>query len=263
MKLLDKNQNRGVLHSIFIAVAFLPSAARAQLVISKINHHRIDEIVSVFENSTETLQYDYVENLNDGRGYTAGRTGATTATGDVLDIVKEYLDEKPDSAFTSILPTLKTRARERSGSVVGLESFPSLWRNAANDPVFRDVQDDVADWMWFQPALKIANKWKIQSALGMLCFYDTIFQQGEIGNDGLDYVLKNMKHGQTSETDFLIDFLIYRRYVLLHPHDPSTADAWAESIGRVDTLQKLVKSGNFNLNGPFVIKPYDQAFIIQ
>ena len=43
----------------------------------------IDSITSCFENSTKTIQYGYVEALNDGRGYTAGKAGFTTGTGDL------------------------------------------------------------------------------------------------------------------------------------------------------------------------------------
>jgi hypothetical protein len=37
------------------------------------------QITSTFENSTLELQYDYVENIGDGRGITAGRAGFTSA----------------------------------------------------------------------------------------------------------------------------------------------------------------------------------------
>jgi hypothetical protein len=40
-----------------------------------------DQMVSVFENETTSLQYGYIENLNDGRGYTAGRAGFVTRDG--------------------------------------------------------------------------------------------------------------------------------------------------------------------------------------
>src|SRR5262245_33374802 len=41
---------------------------------------RVDQLISAFENSTTEIQYDYAENIDDGRGVTAGRAGFTTAT---------------------------------------------------------------------------------------------------------------------------------------------------------------------------------------
>jgi Glycosyl hydrolase family 46 len=32
-----------------------------------------DQILNVFENESTSPKYDYIENLNDGRGYTAGQ----------------------------------------------------------------------------------------------------------------------------------------------------------------------------------------------
>src|ERR1017187_10409152 len=36
---------------------------------------RAERLTSYFENSTLEPQYDYIENIHDGRGYTAGRAG--------------------------------------------------------------------------------------------------------------------------------------------------------------------------------------------
>ena len=40
---------------------------------------RADQLVSIFENGTPLIQYDYAENLDDGRGVTVGQVGFTTA----------------------------------------------------------------------------------------------------------------------------------------------------------------------------------------
>ena len=37
---------------------------------------RAARVISTFENSTTDIQYDYAENISDGRGITAGRAGA-------------------------------------------------------------------------------------------------------------------------------------------------------------------------------------------
>src|SRR5687767_7600966 len=55
------------------------------------------QITSTFENATVKLQYDYAENIGDGRGITAGRAGFTSATGDLLLLVRRYTEMKPDN----------------------------------------------------------------------------------------------------------------------------------------------------------------------
>src|ERR671927_1439694 len=77
--------------------AELPDARdpRLSLTVDAERKHRAAQITSTFENSTLELQYDYVENVGDGRGVTAGRAGFTSATGDLLLVVRRYTEAKP------------------------------------------------------------------------------------------------------------------------------------------------------------------------
>src|SRR5579862_8416717 len=59
------------------------SAKKESEVLTSAQRRRADQIISVFENDTIELQYGYTEELDDGRGLTAGRAGFTTATGDL------------------------------------------------------------------------------------------------------------------------------------------------------------------------------------
>lgn len=64
-------------------------------------------IVSSAENSTlrYTEHYRYIEDINDGRGYTAGLIGFTSATGDLLEVVEYYCRLKPsDNPLARYLP---------------------------------------------------------------------------------------------------------------------------------------------------------------
>ena len=102
---------------------------------------RMDQVVSVFENESLQIQYQYIEHLDDGRGYTAGRAGFTTATGDLLLVVERYVALNPQSNFISLLPTLRQRAKLHSPSIRGLKLLPQLWSEATQDKTFRQVQD--------------------------------------------------------------------------------------------------------------------------
>ena len=67
-------------------------------------------LVSSAENSTLDYneQYSYIEDIGDGRGYTAGIIGFTSGTGDLLDVVNEYCKlKKNDNLLKKYIPVLK------------------------------------------------------------------------------------------------------------------------------------------------------------
>ena len=224
----------------------------------------MDQVVSVFENDTTEIQYGYIENLNDGRGYTAGRAGFTTANGDLVDVVSDYLKLNPESPFQSLLGALKDAAKNHSSSVERLSALPGMWKHAAQDSRFRKVQDEVVDSYYLDPARDRAESLHITSYLGILCLYDAAIQHGE-GNDpdSLDSMIKKLRNDYSNEEELLRDFLKIRHYVLLHPHDSRTKAEWKKSVGRVRALKKLVQDENFSLKGPFRIKPFGTSFEIR
>ena len=247
------------LFSFLILSVFYSGMSQAQVPMDQQTRHRVEEVVSVFENSSLKLQYAYIEALGDGRGYTAGRMGATTATGDLLATVQRYLKIDSNSEFKKILPLLVERAKSESGSIVGLESLPRLWKQAARDPKFVQVQDELENEMIYLPTVKLTKKAKVKSHLGFLCLYDTLVQHGE---EELTQILARLKPAYPSEAAFLSDFLDLRFQFLYFPGDPSTRDEWRESSGRIFALKKLIREKNLTLEGPFSINPFGEAFVI-
>jgi len=67
-----------------------------------------ERMISVFENESTSLKYNYVEDLNDGRGFTAGRAGFVTRDGDLLQVVELYNRVRPRNALSGFLPMLRT-----------------------------------------------------------------------------------------------------------------------------------------------------------
>src|SRR4051794_11446308 len=59
------------------------------------------QLVSSAENSSLDwrAQYKYIEDIGDGRGYTAGIIGFCSGTGDMLDLVQLYTDRKSDNVL--------------------------------------------------------------------------------------------------------------------------------------------------------------------
>ena len=201
--------------------------------------HVVAQIVSVFENGTPEIQYDYIEDLNDGRGYTAGRAGFCTACGDLLTVVNDYTTQVPDNALAQYVPTLTRLAASSDDSTDGLDGFERAWRTAAQDPAFRQAQDRVTDDLYAAPARKLAADNGVRSALGLAILVDTAVQQGTGDDpDGLPAVVRktNAEMGGTpadgiDETTWLRGFLDIRRATLEIPVRRTPARCGASPSG--------------------------------
>jgi chitosanase len=231
---------------------------------------RADRLISVFENDTIELQYGYMEALNDGRGYTAGRAGFTTATHDLLAVVERYVEDVRDAPLAAYLPRLRELSAEESPEITGLEGLPEAWANAAADARFRAVQDEVVDEEYYRPAMARACELNLRTPLARVEIYDTIIQHGEGDDpDGLPAVIQrtNDQAGGSPATNvdertWLAKFLEVRRATLENAFDPETRAAWAESVYRVEIVQTIASSGNFEFTGPIVIDhPEHQATV--
>lgn len=235
---------------------------------------RAEQLTSIFENGTPEFRYDYVENLHDGRGYTCGRIGFTTGTGDALEVVKRYTKKVPHNPLAKYLHELERLDSLPDDSparsiVSRLSGFPAAWKQAANDPVFRSVQDELVDEWYYRPAMFRAIQAGLQTALGKAILYDSVIQHGD-GDDPdslLALIKETEKHAGTPKTlaheeKWLHTFLDVRKADLEHAHNPDTRDVWRESVGRVDSLRQLVNKKNFDLNGPFSIVWEGSHYII-
>lgn len=222
---------------------------------------RAEQLTSIFENDTIVLQYSYIEALHDGRGYTAGRAGFTTATGDLLDVVERYTARVPGNPLGAYLPRLRQLDRAHSGSVSGLAGLVPAWQSAAGDPVFRTIQDEVVDETYYVPAVQHWYAAGLNTALSLAALYDAIIQHGDGEDpDGLPALLSRTasRVGGTPATGvdehaWLDAFLHVRREDLAHSYDPATRAAWAESVARVDVFLDIEAAGNWTLSGPLVV----------
>jgi chitosanase len=234
-------------------------AAAAALTPSQ--HHIADELISLFENDTPVIQYCYIEDIHDGRGYTAGRAGFTTATSDLLEVVERYQKDFGDNPLTAFLPRL--REVDGSDDTSGLEGLPDAWREACADARFREEQDAVVDDEYYNPAVRKARSVGLKLPLSIAQLYDAEIQMG--GGDDLDgtpaLIRETTKraHGSprkhsASEKTWLKTFLKVRRRHLTHAADPATREAWRDSVYRVEVFEYLVKKGKWKLKPPLRIK---------
>jgi chitosanase len=227
-----------------------------------------DQLVNVFEYGDTRARYDAVDDLRDWRGYTCGRAGFTTSSGEVRDLVAAYLDEVPDSPVGRHLPRLRELAADGSGEVTGLDGFRDDWARAAADPRFRALQDAAVDRVTFQPALASARRIGIRTALGVAVLFDTAVQHGTGDDpDGLPALLsrasaaaKGEPAGGVPEKAWLLAFLSVRAADLRDPHDADTRAVWAESVDRVDALRRLVDADQHRLDPPLTVSVFGDRY---
>jgi chitosanase len=245
------------------ALLLAPTAAEAKTGgLTDGQRARVDKLISEFENSTSVIQYCYIEALDDGRGYTAGRAGFTSATGDLLDVAERYTSEVPDNPLAPLLPRLRELAENEDGSLEGLEELPSAWAATCDDPRQRAIQDGVVDREYYRPAVRHWRKLGLRRPLSLGAIYDAAIQHGDGEDpDGVRAMLKRAtkRAGGTPRTGvperrFLLAFIRDRRATLAHAHDPGTRAAWAETVERADVWRQLVRTGQWRLAAPIRVR---------
>ncbi|MCW7945134.1 chitosanase [Streptomyces hygroscopicus] len=221
------------------------------------------ELVSSAENSSLDwkAQYKYIEDIGDGRGYTAGIIGFCSGTGDMLDLVQLYTDRKPGNVLAKYLPAL--RRVNGSDSHDGLDpNFTKDWRKAAQDTAFQQAQNDERDRVYFNPAVQ-RGKADGLGVLGQFTYYDAIVMHGD-GSDPTSFsnirkrALRKAKPPAQGggEVAYLNAFLDARVWAMKQEEAHS-------DTSRVDTEQRVfLRQGNLNLDPPLDWKVYGDSYHI-
>ncbi|MFJ8790783.1 chitosanase [Streptomyces sp. NPDC102462] len=221
------------------------------------------KLVSSAENSSLDwkAQYGYIEDIGDGRGYTAGIIGFCSGTGDMLDLVQLYADRRPGNVLAPYLPAL--RRVDGTDSHAGLDpDFPRSWRTAAGDPVFQQAQNDERDRVYFNPAVRRGKDDGLR-ALGQFTYYDAIVMHGD-GTDATGFgairerALRSARPPARGgdETVYLDAFLDARVWAMKQEEAHS-------DTSRVDTAQRVfLRNGNLDLNPPLDWKVYGDSYHI-
>ncbi|MFG2323130.1 chitosanase [Streptomyces sp. NPDC048568] len=221
------------------------------------------QLVSSAENSSLDwkAQYRYIEDIGDGRGYTAGIIGFCSGTGDMLDLVELYSDRSPGNVLARYLPAL--RRVDGSDSHEGLDpGYPDDWRRAAGDPEFRRAQDDERDRVYFGPAVRQGKADGLRT-LGQFAYYDAIVMHGG-GGDRLSFgSIRERALGRArppaqggDEVTYLHAFLDERVWAMRQEEAHS-------DTSRVDTAQRVfLDEGNLDLDPPLDWKVYGDSYHI-
>ena len=218
------------------------------------------EIITSAENSVLDWynRYDYIEDIGDGRGYTAGIIGFCSGTGDMLQLVRGYTKAEPDNPLAPYLPALRKVNGTDSHAGLG-RPFVKAWRKAAKDPEFRTAQDAVRDRLYFDPAVRLAKKDGV-GALGQFAYYDAAVVHGF---NGLKHIrkraLENANPPAQGETEeFWLKVFLRERLV-----EMKKEPAHAEQLDRITkTQRRFLREGNLALEPPLRWTVNDTKFAI-
>ncbi|WP_328603141.1 chitosanase [Amycolatopsis sp. NBC_00345] len=221
------------------------------------------ELVSSAENSSLDwkAQYSYIEDIGDGRGYTAGIIGFCSGTGDMLELVQAYTQSVPDNPLAKYLPALEKVNGSDSHDGLG-SAFESAWKAAAETSEFQAAQDSERDRVYFDPAVN-QGKSDGLGVLGQFIYYDAIVMHGPgdssdsfggIRNSAIQKAKPPSQGGD--ETTYLKAFLDARKVIM------KQEEAHADT-SRVDTEQLVfLNDGNLDLHTPLKWQVYGDPYEI-
>lgn len=220
-------------------------------------------LVSSAENSSLDwrAQFAYIEDIGDGRGYTAGIIGFCSGTGDMLQLVEAYTKAKPGNVLAPFLPALRHVNGTASHAGLGA-AFVAAWKQAAADPVFQQAQEGIRDEVYFKPALALAKADGL-GVLGQFVYYDAAVMHGPDAWGGglpdlrarVPAAIKSPAQGGDEKT-YLEAFLAVRKAEM-------SKEAAHRNVSRIDDAQlAFLRSGNLSLSLPLAWKMYGDSFDI-
>lgn len=224
------------------------------------------QLLSSAENSSLDWrsQYGYIEynvegNTKENRGYTAGLVGFTSATGDMLSLLRYYQQLSPGNILQKYIPPLE-RA-EGSAATTGLgAAFVRDWKLAAgaSDGRFREAQDHERDRLYFKPAVALAQSDCLHE-LGQFAYYDAAVMHGAEGlNDIRATALKTAQPPSRGgeEVTYLNHFLDARRAAMLK-------EVGHSDTSRIDTMQRqFLRERNLRLTTPLSFSVYGDKYTV-
>jgi chitosanase len=217
------------------------------------------KIVSSAENSSTNwrAQFGYIEDIHDGRGYTAGIIGFCSGTHDMLELVQYYTSQKPNNILAKYLPALKKV--DGTSSHRGLDpNFPKDWKTAAKDKAFQDAQEHERDRVYFNPAVSLAKSDGLP-ILGQFAYYDAAVMHGPDGMRSIrSRALKKAKSpAQGGDVVKYLNAFLDQRVIEMKK------EAAHEDTSRIDTAQrKFLREGNFDLTPPLSWSVYGDPYKI-
>jgi chitosanase len=257
-----------------------------------LQHQKFDMLVAMGENDTFAPAYAYAEDIGDGRGYTCGKVGFCTGSGDAILVARCYEDARPSNVLSAYWPGLvsindaffATGANQASTKDIDklaprghrfANTDPSKrtggdWAAAAQDGAFTACQDSMADALYLSLAIQRARALHLSAPLTIGFLYDTELNFGEEDEDGnpgtatlvtqslADYQKTYGKPfpSQPTPTDeqMLLGCIIFER-----TYDMASNSTWKKATDQDATWEAARRTGNMDMSRP-ITSQYRASF---
>lgn len=251
--------------SVKVPAVSVPTPRSAENLFNPSKKEIAMQLVSSAENSSLNwkAQYGYIEDIKDGRGYTAGIIGFCSGCGDMAQLVAAYNVLHPGNALSKYYSALVSLGSAESASHAALDpNFMKDWKAAAADPLFQKAQDNERDRVYFNPSVSQAIADGL-NALGQFAYYDAMVMHGP-GSDPVSFggiraaALKKAKTPAQGgdEVAYINAFLDARKAAMLTEEAHKDTD-------RVDTAQRVfLTAGNLSLDAPLKWTMYGDSYMI-
>ncbi|GBG61119.1 hypothetical protein CBR_g19196 [Chara braunii] len=224
------------------------------------------QLTNVLENGETEFNFGYAKRMSDGKGIAFGCLRWRTGFGDGLSIIQSYARAKPGTALARYLPAMEAIKRSKEpGKLTGMDGFEAAVSQAASrDPIFRSIQRDEVDELYWLPSQGRAQSLGLRYDLSKSLLYDTWVQHGQedkpgraaLGTDTIIEMTNNATsrpagRGGAAERDWVLAFLDSRQYAL------ATAQGlwrnWRSTVKRIDVYRQLIAAGAWNFDRPIVL----------
>lgn len=150
----------------------------------------IMSLVSIAENSSTKWweQYNYAENIHDGRGITISLCGFCTGTYDFLMVVKELQKINPNHTVCRFIPALEKI--NGTSSTKGLETLIETINKLGPDTQWRTAVWNILIKLYWKPAMDTANKYGCVFPITKGELYDLALNHG---SEKMEIMIKQIK----------------------------------------------------------------------
>jgi chitosanase len=232
--------------------------------------HAIWSLTCCAENSQTNFAFDYAENIGDGRGITFGIIGFTSGTYDGTMLLERVNELDPRNPLVAYLPAFKTidaLPHDADGccdSTQDLSGFIESFEAHGEDPAVKQAQLEKLTSLYWEPALRQAERLGITTAIAVGELYDACVNHGEDGNEeavGLKQLIEKANAAAGGSPRSGLDEKAWLRAFLQARREYIERD-WPDAVDRIDMYSRILDSGNTQLEVPFTATCYGDTFTI-
>ena len=205
------------------------------------------QLVSLPENSDPKWwnNYNYAENLHDGRGITFSICGFCSGTGDGILVLLELQKINPNHKLCKYIPAMK---KTNGSNVTGLSGFISDVKSLGDDKEWQTAVWRILIQLYWGPGMQLAAKYGCKLPITKGEIYDSMINHGDTDSleDMIDRIRSSPPSQGGNEITWLNEYLTVRRRVIT-VEDTSLDDGQPD---RVDLWKSIISKGNYNLDRP-------------